>query len=49
MGFGNRYWWKVLRGRLLLLFPKNLSAVTNESLIPYNLIKRGPETEHLIL
>ena len=37
---GNMYWWTFLRGLFLLLFPKTISTVANESLIPYNLIKK---------
>ena len=38
----NMYCWTFLRGLFLLLFPKVISAVANESLIPYNLVKKTP-------
>ena len=41
------YWWAFLRGLFHCYSQKVISDVANESLIPYNLIQRAPETENL--
>ena len=42
---GEIYWWTFLRGLFLLLFPKSHIAVAKESLMPYILTQRVPETQ----
>ena len=44
---GNIYWWAFLRELFYCYSQQLVSGLANESLIPFNFIKRAPETQNL--